>query len=192
MQGGWDEGRRNKLEIQPAKWSSRVQDVFHAVFVAVFINILHHWPSTSRCIGTKLPASSATRHSVAELIFVGTWDSSTICNGKKPFNKDIVLLKSKSIHKLFLFFFFLRNSNILFYYSAVYYYYHYTVCVRGSQPSSVEFFMYGKKLITIIIISIVYMYYLDCLFLICNGHSFFYLSIKIICNFIVLTQTLKK
>lgn len=65
LQGGWD-AIGSTLAIQLVRWWCRARDVFRADSAETFIGTLPRWPSTSKCIATRLPASSATPLSVVE------------------------------------------------------------------------------------------------------------------------------
>jgi len=67
LQGGWD-AIGSTLAIQLVRWWCRVRGVFRANSAETFIGTLLRWPSTSKCIATRLPASSATPLSVVEPI----------------------------------------------------------------------------------------------------------------------------
>lgn len=65
LQGGWD-AIGSTLAIQLVRWWCRARGVFRADSAETFTGILPRWPSTSKCIATRLPASSATPLSVVE------------------------------------------------------------------------------------------------------------------------------
>lgn len=65
LQGGWD-AIGSTLAIQLVRWWCRARGVFRADSAETFTGTLPRWPSTSKCIATRLPASSATPLSVVE------------------------------------------------------------------------------------------------------------------------------
>lgn len=82
LQGGWD-AIGSMLAIQLVKWWCRVQDVFPADSAEAFTSTLLRWPSTSKCIATRRPASYVTPLSVVEPTcdVICVWNIT--CNGKK-------------------------------------------------------------------------------------------------------------
>lgn len=65
LQGGWD-AIGSTLAIQLVRWWCKARGVFRAGSAETFTGTLPRWPSTSKCIATRLPASSATPLSVVE------------------------------------------------------------------------------------------------------------------------------
>ena len=82
LQGGWD-AIGSMLAIQLVKWWCRVQGVFRADSAEAFTSTLLRWPSTSKCIATRLPAFSAIPLSVVEPTCDVTCVWNITCNGKK-------------------------------------------------------------------------------------------------------------
>lgn len=82
LQGGWD-AIGSMLAIQLVKWWCRVQGVFRADSAEAFTSTLLRWPSTLKCIATRLPASYVTPLSVVEPTCDVTCVWNITCNGKK-------------------------------------------------------------------------------------------------------------
>lgn len=84
LQGGWD-AIGSTLAIQPVRRWCRARGVFRADSAETFTGTLPRWPSTSKCIATRLHASSATPLSVVEPTCGVTcvWNTKYTTLGKK-------------------------------------------------------------------------------------------------------------
>lgn len=84
LQGGWD-AIGSTLAIQPVRRWCRARGVFRAESAETFTGTSPRWPSTSKCIATRLHAPSATPLSVVKQTCGDTcaWNTKYTTPGKK-------------------------------------------------------------------------------------------------------------